>query len=53
MLVARDLTITWGDTPCYWRWNSIRDSRFPEGEEVLDVCWFKSIGGSVVASFLQ
>ncbi|GKV39942.1 hypothetical protein SLEP1_g47635 [Rubroshorea leprosula] len=28
LLAARDLAITWGDTPRYWSWNSIQDSRF-------------------------
>ena len=27
MLSARDLMIVWGDTPCYWRWNSDSSSR--------------------------
>ncbi|GLT87702.1 hypothetical protein SLE2022_057680 [Rubroshorea leprosula] len=36
MLAARDLAITWGDTPHYWGWNSIQDSRFPESAELLD-----------------
>ncbi|GKV46137.1 hypothetical protein SLEP1_g53144 [Rubroshorea leprosula] len=44
MLPARDLTITWGDTPHYWRSNSIQDSRFPEGAALLNVCWFEING---------
>ena len=27
MLAARDLTIVWGDTPRYWTWTSLPDSR--------------------------
>ncbi|GLT87645.1 hypothetical protein SLE2022_057180 [Rubroshorea leprosula] len=44
MLAVRDLAITWGDTPHYWGWNSIQDSRFPESAELLDVCWFEVNG---------
>ncbi|GKV50115.1 hypothetical protein SLEP1_g56829 [Rubroshorea leprosula] len=43
MLAARDLAITWDDTR-YWSWNSIQDSRFPEGAELLGVCWFEIDG---------
>ena len=28
MLLARGLHISWGDTPCYWRWMDLPDSRF-------------------------
>jgi len=28
VLSARDLVITWRDTPMYWTWNSNSDSRF-------------------------
>ncbi|GKV39941.1 hypothetical protein SLEP1_g47635 [Rubroshorea leprosula] len=44
LLAARDLAITWGDTPRYWSWNSIQDSRFPEGAELLGICWFEIVG---------
>ncbi|GLT87671.1 hypothetical protein SLE2022_057380 [Rubroshorea leprosula] len=44
MLAARDLAIIWGDNPDYWSWNSIQDSRFPEGAELLSVCWFEIVG---------
>ncbi|GLT63114.1 hypothetical protein SLA2020_356990 [Shorea laevis] len=40
MLAARDLSIIWGDTPRYWSWNSVPDSRFPEVAKLLAVCWF-------------
>ncbi|GKV46110.1 hypothetical protein SLEP1_g53120 [Rubroshorea leprosula] len=46
MLAAGDLAITWGDNPHYWSRNSIEDSRFPEGAELLSVCWFE-INGSI------
>jgi hypothetical protein len=28
MLSARSLYIVWGDTPRYWRWISVPDSRY-------------------------
>jgi hypothetical protein len=28
MLSARNLTIVWGDTPQYWTWIPLTDSRF-------------------------
>ncbi|PKI55509.1 hypothetical protein CRG98_024121 [Punica granatum] len=31
----------WGDTPRYWRWTSVPDSRFPEVAELINVCWFE------------
>ncbi|GKV39937.1 hypothetical protein SLEP1_g47631 [Rubroshorea leprosula] len=44
MLASRNLAIAWGDTPHYWRWISIPDSRFPEVAELLFVCWFEITG---------
>ncbi|KAJ6354777.1 hypothetical protein OIU77_005388 [Salix suchowensis] len=44
VLSAMDLEITWGDTPMYWTWNSISDSRFAEVAELKDVCWFEIRG---------
>ncbi|GLT87612.1 hypothetical protein SLE2022_056890 [Rubroshorea leprosula] len=44
MLAPRNLAIAWGDTPYYWRWISIPDSRFPEVAKLLDVCWFEITG---------
>ncbi|CAI9764293.1 unnamed protein product [Fraxinus pennsylvanica] len=41
MVAARDLFIVWGDTPEYWQWISLPESRFPEVAELLDVCWFE------------
>uniref|UniRef100_A0A6N2N8F8 F-box domain-containing protein n=1 Tax=Salix viminalis TaxID=40686 RepID=A0A6N2N8F8_SALVM len=40
-LSARDLLITWGDTPEYWTWNSDPASRFPEVAELISVCWLE------------
>ncbi|KAL6560547.1 hypothetical protein OROGR_004106 [Orobanche gracilis] len=44
MLAARDLFIVWGDTPEYWRWISLPESRFCEVAELLNVCWFEIRG---------
>ncbi|KAH6826576.1 hypothetical protein C2S53_019161 [Perilla frutescens var. hirtella] len=44
MLAARDLDIVWGDTPQYWRWVSLPESRFSEVAELLEVCWFEIRG---------
>ncbi|KAA8548445.1 hypothetical protein F0562_000129 [Nyssa sinensis] len=37
MLPARELIISWGDTPYYWKWTSHLDSRFSEVAELLSV----------------
>ncbi|XP_076882592.1 F-box protein PP2-B11-like [Bidens hawaiensis] len=44
MLAARDLSITWGDTPRYWRWISLPESRFAEVAELISVCWLEVHG---------
>ncbi|CAN6279642.1 unnamed protein product [Urochloa humidicola] len=44
MLSARALCIVWGDTPEYWQWIPITDSRFSEGAELRDVCWLEIRG---------
>ncbi|RCV08869.1 hypothetical protein SETIT_1G361700v2 [Setaria italica] len=44
MLSARALCIIWGDTPRYWRWIPLADSRFSEGAELQDVCWLEIRG---------
>ncbi|KAI3439372.1 uncharacterized protein J3R85_004787 [Psidium guajava] len=41
MIGTRDLSIVWGDTPCYWRRSSHHVSRFPEVAELLKVCWLE------------
>ncbi|CAN1126075.1 F-box protein At2g02240 [Linum perenne] len=41
MISARELRIEWGDTPEYWRWISLPESRFAEVAELVDVCWFE------------
>ncbi|KAJ1281574.1 hypothetical protein BS78_04G316000 [Paspalum vaginatum] len=44
MLSARALCIIWGDTPEYWRWIPIANSRFSEGAELRAVCWLEIRG---------
>ncbi|GFZ05921.1 F-box family protein [Actinidia rufa] len=52
MLAARNLTIVWGDTPRYWRWTSVPESRFPEVAELVNVCWLE-IRGKINTSILS
>ncbi|CAL0299985.1 unnamed protein product [Lupinus luteus] len=46
MLAARALTIIWGDgnTPHYWKWTTLPDSRFPEVAQLVNVCWLEIHG---------
>nr|XP_043633962.1 F-box protein PP2-B11-like [Erigeron canadensis] len=52
MLAARDLSIVWGDTPRYWRWISIPESRFAEVAELKSVCWLE-VHGTINTSMLS
>ncbi|CAO2040252.1 unnamed protein product [Urochloa humidicola] len=52
MLSARALFIVWGDTPHYWSWIPITDSRFSEGAELRAVCWLE-IRGKVHCKMLS
>ncbi|KAE8687492.1 putative receptor serine-threonine protein kinase [Hibiscus syriacus] len=52
MGAERDLFIVWGDTPTYWRWISVPESRFEEVAELIDVCWFE-IRGKIAISMLS
>ncbi|PHT48962.1 hypothetical protein CQW23_13170 [Capsicum baccatum] len=52
MLAARSLAIVWADTPRYWRWMSLPESRFSEVAELLDVCWL-DISGKINTSMLS
>ncbi|XP_047078376.1 putative F-box protein PP2-B12 [Lolium rigidum] len=51
MLSARDLSIIWGDTPQYWSWIPLPDSRFSECAQLLHVCWF-DISGKIPCKML-
>ncbi|KAM3267332.1 F-box protein PP2-B10-like [Capsicum chacoense] len=39
MIAARELGITWGNTPAYWEWLSHLNSRFSEVAKLKRVCW--------------
>ncbi|KAF0933423.1 hypothetical protein E2562_018527 [Oryza meyeriana var. granulata] len=52
MISARSLVIIWGDTPQYWRWIPLTDSRFAEGAELMDVCWLE-IHGKIHSKMLS
>ncbi|KAE8686403.1 putative F-box protein PP2-B12 [Hibiscus syriacus] len=52
MLSARDLYIVWADTPTYWRWISIPESRFEEAAKLINVCWLE-IRGKIAISMLS
>ncbi|XP_034682759.1 F-box protein PP2-B1-like [Vitis riparia] len=52
MLAARDLTITWSDTPMYWTWISPPHSRFIEVANLNQVCWLE-IKGKINTAMLS
>lgn len=52
MLAARELAITWGDTPEYWTWPSIPESRFSEVAFLNEVCWFE-VNGKIDTAMLS
>ncbi|GER39840.1 F-box family protein [Striga asiatica] len=52
MIAARDIHIVWGDTPEYWQWISLPESRFPEVAELLAVCLFE-IRGKISTKMLS
>ncbi|XP_010935983.1 putative F-box protein PP2-B12 [Elaeis guineensis] len=51
MLSARQIFIVWGDTPEYWIWHPLPESRFSEVAELVDVCWLE-IRGKIESSIL-
>ncbi|XP_042501121.1 F-box protein PP2-B10-like [Macadamia integrifolia] len=44
MIGARELSIVWGDTPSYWKWQPLPESRFSEVAELVNVCWLEIHG---------
>ncbi|XVF38041.1 hypothetical protein REPUB_Repub20aG0063600 [Reevesia pubescens] len=52
MLGARALSITWGDTPQYWSWTSIPESRFSEVAE-LKLVWWLDVKGRIETTILS
>ncbi|KAJ4838786.1 hypothetical protein Tsubulata_041506 [Turnera subulata] len=49
---ARRLAISWGDTPSYWKWKSLQESRFPEVAELKIVWWFE-VKGKIESKLLS
>ncbi|CAI9117835.1 OLC1v1019320C1 [Oldenlandia corymbosa var. corymbosa] len=49
---ARELSITWVDTPEYWGWTSTPESRFSEVAELIYVCWL-DIQGKMPSQMLS
>ncbi|XP_048536826.1 F-box protein PP2-B10-like [Triticum urartu] len=52
MLSARNLFIVWGNTPEYWTWIPLQDSRFSEGAQLRHVCWLE-IRGKIHSNLLS
>ncbi|KAF8015461.1 hypothetical protein BT93_H1084 [Corymbia citriodora subsp. variegata] len=52
MLSARALSIIWGNTPIYWSWTSMSNSRFAEVTELIKVCWLE-IKGTISSCMLS
>ncbi|CAN6848359.1 unnamed protein product [Brassica oleracea] len=44
MLSAMDLKITWSDSPAYWQWVTVPESKFEKVAELCNVCWFEIRG---------
>ncbi|CAN7044289.1 unnamed protein product [Brassica rapa subsp. trilocularis] len=44
MVSAKELAITWGNSPQHWQWISIPESRFEKVAELLSVWWFEIRG---------
>ncbi|KAF8015424.1 hypothetical protein BT93_H1049 [Corymbia citriodora subsp. variegata] len=49
---ARGLSITWGDTPMYWSWYRMPNSRFAEIAELTKVWWLE-IKGTISSCMLS
>ncbi|KAK7397151.1 hypothetical protein VNO78_18318 [Psophocarpus tetragonolobus] len=52
MLSARQLSITWGNSPLYWSWKPTQGSRFDEAAELRTICWLE-IKGSINSGMLS
>ncbi|XP_009757437.1 F-box protein PP2-B10-like [Nicotiana sylvestris] len=52
MVAARELAITWGDTPQYWEWLPHPDSRFSEVAKLIWVSWL-DIRGKIETRILS
>ncbi|KMZ71927.1 F-box protein PP2-B1 [Zostera marina] len=52
MLSSEKLNIVWGDTPQYWTWHPLPQSRFSMVAELMNVCWL-NVDGTVRSGELQ
>ncbi|CAJ2631704.1 unnamed protein product [Trifolium pratense] len=52
LLSARELSITFGNTPLYWSWKHVQGSRFAEAAELRTICWLE-IKGSINSEMLS
>ncbi|KAI4346197.1 hypothetical protein L6164_013269 [Bauhinia variegata] len=52
MFAANGPTIIWGDSPQYWRWTSIPESRFPLVAE-LNYVWWLEVKGRIETKLLS
>ncbi|XP_022723035.1 putative F-box protein PP2-B12 isoform X2 [Durio zibethinus] len=52
MLAARRLSIAWSNTPNYWRWRHLPESRFSEVAELRQV-WWLDVKGTIETKILS
>ncbi|KAK1592112.1 hypothetical protein Q3G72_019735 [Acer saccharum] len=52
MVGARGLTVVWGETPAYWIWPSLPESRFSEVCE-LNYVWWLNVKGTIDTKILS
>ncbi|TYI09343.1 hypothetical protein ES332_A09G065900v1 [Gossypium tomentosum] len=52
MLGARRLSISWANTPRYWRWKRVPESRFSEVAELKEV-WWLDVKGTIETKILS
>ncbi|XWS13459.1 hypothetical protein CRYUN_Cryun36dG0038900 [Craigia yunnanensis] len=52
MLGARRLSIAWADTPNYWRWKRLPESRFSEVADLKQV-WWLDVKGTIETKILS
>ncbi|PPD95311.1 hypothetical protein GOBAR_DD07647 [Gossypium barbadense] len=52
MLGARRLSIAWANTPRYWRWKRVPESRFSEVAELKEV-WWLDVKGTIETKILS
>ncbi|KAM5561828.1 putative F-box protein PP2-B12 [Rosa sericea] len=52
MIAAKRLRIAWGDTPLYWQWITLPNTRFEEVAELQWVGWFE-IRGRIATRMLS